>query len=106
MAAALTEGFDRIEAVIADRGYDADSLVTALQANGIEAVIPPRSHRRSQRSYNKTAYKLRNIIERTFCKLKGCRRIATRYCKTDLSFLSLLHLKAALLNSNTGVNTP
>ena len=32
--------------VIADKGYDADALVQAIQVNGAQAVIPPLSNRR------------------------------------------------------------
>ena len=43
------------------------------------------------------AYKDRNRVERMFNRLKQFRRIATRYDKTALSFLSFLALAAAKL---------
>ncbi|HYG90278.1 MAG TPA: IS5/IS1182 family transposase, partial [Azospirillum sp.] len=36
-------------------------------------------------------------VENFFCKIKGFRRIATRYDKTDTSFAASLHLVAAVL---------
>jgi len=42
--------------LIADRGYDADSLVTALAARGTVAVIPPRRKRRQPRAYDPVRY--------------------------------------------------
>ncbi len=40
----------RTEAVIADKGYDTDPILDHLAQQGIEAVIPPRSLRKVQRS--------------------------------------------------------
>ena len=40
-AEALTEGRAG-DAVIADRGYDADRVVDLIERQGSEAVIPPR----------------------------------------------------------------
>lgn len=33
------------QAVVADKGYDADHFVATIEAAGAEAVIPPRSNR-------------------------------------------------------------
>lgn len=39
---------DRIEAFLADRGYDADAIREEIAAAGVEAVIPAKSNRRNQ----------------------------------------------------------
>src|SRR3954462_14260535 len=58
-------------AVIADKAYDADDrVVQPLKQAGIEAVIPPRSQRRTARKYDRELYKARHLIENFFCKLK------------------------------------
>jgi len=49
--------------LLADRGYDADAIVAPAQAQGMEAVIPPRKHRKVQREYDKYLYKLRHLVE-------------------------------------------
>ena len=38
---------NRIEAFLADRGYDADAIREEIVAAGVEAVIPARSNRRN-----------------------------------------------------------
>ena len=76
----LIEGFEP-EAVIADKGYDADHLREAVLANEAEAVIPPKANRRTAIAYDKALYKERNLVERFFNKLKQFRRVATRYDK-------------------------
>ena len=64
-------------AVIADKGYDADHLRDAIGDMGAEAVIPPRSNRKTPRDHDKALYRERNLAERFFNKLKQFRRVAT-----------------------------
>ena len=82
---------------MADKGYDADYLVEAIGQKGAEAVIPPRSHRKTPRNYDRHLYKERNLIERMFNLLKHFLRISTRYDKTALSFISFLHMAGTYL---------
>ncbi|PZU05784.1 MAG: hypothetical protein DI606_19005 [Sphingobium sp.] len=49
------------------------------------------------RLLSKTLYKGRNAIERMFCRLKDCRRLATRYDKLAANFLGNIHLAAAIM---------
>jgi len=95
-ALSLLEGL-RADAVLADKGYDADYIVQAVGDMGAIAVIPPKSNRIVQREYDGELYKERNLVERMFNKLKHFRRIATRYDKTALSFMAFLNLAAIYL---------
>lgn len=83
--------------IAADKGYDSDAFVTAITAQGSQAVIPPRSNRLNPRSFDRRLYKDRNLIERFFARLKHFRRIATRYDKLATSFLSFVHLACAFI---------
>lgn len=97
-AAALIEGI-KTEALIADKGYDADWLIEKAKAQGIsEVVIPSRSKRKHPRSYNKELYKERNRIERFFKELKHYRKIASRFEKTARNFISLIYIAATVIN--------
>lgn len=87
--------------VIADKAYDADWLLHYLDSEGIEAVIPPKKNRVQKRTIDYTAYKQRNVIERTINKLKQYRKVATRYEKTAASFISLCFLAATFINLKT-----
>jgi transposase len=80
------------QAVIADKGYDADHFVAAIEAAGAQAVIPPRSNRLIQRHFDRHLYRDRHLIECFFARIKHFRRIATRYDKLATSFLSFIHL--------------
>jgi transposase len=96
----------RAEAVIADRGYDADVLVALSENIGAVAVIPPKCNRKLQRTYDRELYKQRNRIERCFNKLKHFRRFATRYCQTIQAFRSFTALACAWLRLKLYVDTP
>jgi transposase len=67
--------------VIADKAFDSDNILEKIEQIGATAVIPPKSNRKEQRTYDKHHYKKRNLVERFFCRLKQFRGIATRYCK-------------------------
>lgn len=95
-APTLLEGFTA-QAVIADKGYDADAFVNLIQAQGAQSVIPPRSNRLIPRPYDRHLYKDRNLVERFFNRLKQFRRIATRYDKLDRSFLAFIFLACAFI---------
>ena len=86
----LIEGFDA-DYVLADRGYDSDQFVEAIQAMGAMAVIPPRCNRKQRRDYDRKIYKERNLVERLFQKLKQFRRIATRYERLKRNYQSMLN---------------
>jgi transposase len=90
------EGFSA-DYLFADRGYDSDSIVDQARLQGMTPVIPPRKNRRVQRTYNKTLYKLRHLVENAFLKLKQWRGIAKRYAKTTASFLAAVQIRCLLL---------
>ena len=95
-ASALIENLPA-QAVVADKGYDADHFVTRIEATGAQAVIPPRSNRLVSRDFDRHLYRARNLIERFFARIKHFRRIATRYDKLAKSFLSFIHLACAFV---------
>lgn len=98
----LVEGL-RAGAVIADRGYDARAFVDQIEAMGAVAVIPSRRTNRDQRVVDWNLYADRNPpasgggVERLIGRLKGFRRVATRYEKTEEGFLAFVHLAATIL---------
>jgi putative transposase len=89
----LVEGFDA-DALLADKGYDADHLVEKMDEAGIQVVIPPKRNRKSPRACDTDLYKERNRIERFFNKLKQFRRVATRYDKLLANFMGFVKLAA------------
>ena len=83
---------DRIEAFLADKGYDANALRKRLRADGVKPIIPGRINRKRTIRYDEKRYKDRWRIEAAFCRLKDFRRVATRYDKLAVNFLSAVAL--------------
>jgi transposase len=86
-----------MHALLADRGYDANYMIEAATLANAQAVIPPRSIRKTPRNYDKELYKERNLIERMFSKLKHFRRVSTRYDKLSIAFISFVHIASIYL---------
>ncbi len=84
-------------AVIADKGYESNQVLAFIRNQGSEVVIPPKSNRKDPWEYDRELYKQRNLIEWAFNRLKQWRRIATRYDRKSLYFLSALHLVASVI---------
>ena len=81
--------------LVADKAYDADSFIAAMEARDICPNIPNRSNRKEKRGFFPSLYKLRNAVERFFNKLKHFRRIATRYEKRADNYLAMCELASA-----------
>ncbi len=83
--------------VLADKAYDTDAVVAAVEALGAQVVIPSKKNRKVVRLIDANLYRDRNKVERFFSRLKQFRRLATRYEKTASSFLGMVHFVSALL---------
>lgn len=83
--------------LLADKGYDANSLRKRLADAETEAVIPSTASRKIPIPHDAEAYRERNLIERAFCRLKDWRRIATRYDKLAINFESAVALAAVII---------
>ena len=81
----------------ADAAYDSDRLRLFLTERGTEPVIPNNPTRKHLYPFDPQAYKLRNLIERMFCRLKDWRRIATRYDKLATNFDAAVTLAAIVI---------
>ena len=75
-------------ALIADKAFDADPFIAALNDRAIASVIPSKSNRKTPRPCDFALYRERNLIERFFNMLKHFRAIATRYDKLAKTFLA------------------
>ena len=57
---------------------------------GFMPVVPPKSNRKEPWDYDKELYKTHNEVERLFRRIKGFRRIFTRYEKLDIMFIAFI----------------
>ncbi|MDI3463600.1 MAG: Mobile element protein [Nitrospira sp.] len=54
---------------------------------GLILMVPPKQNRVTAWKYNRAMYKRRNEVERLFRRLKGFRRIFSRFEKLDVMFI-------------------
>ena len=89
---------NRPSMVVADKGYDAQSIRRYCGRRRIKSVIPARALAEGKKrrmkgpkpKLDKEAYRSRNIIERMIGWLKNCRRLAFRFDKLALSFAAMI----------------
>jgi len=86
-----------VEAVLADRAYDSDALLTWIASQGAVPVIPPHPNRTAPRPTDWHLYKERARIECLFGKLKHFRRVFSRFDKLARRYLAFVHLAAACI---------
>lgn len=82
-------------ALAGDKGYRAEWIDTYLLALGIEPVIPSKANEDCDAravSFDRDAYRSRNIIERLIGWLKECRRIFSRYEKTAKNYGGMIKM--------------
>ncbi len=98
----------RPQTVIADKAYSHPSTRSLLRARGIRTVIPQRSdqiaHRQSKGRaggrpprFDPDLYRLRNVVERAFNRLKQWRGIASRYDKHARNYRAGILLAAVVM---------
>ncbi len=76
--------------LLMDRAYEGNETRQLVLDLGMIPVVPPKSNRLQPWDYDRALYKKRNEIERLFRRLKGCRRIFSRFEKLDVVFLAFL----------------
>ena len=77
-------------AVVMDRAYEGNETRQLALALGFTPVVPPLTTRVNPWVYDQEAYKRRNDVERLFRRLKGFRRIFSRFEKLDALFLGFI----------------
>ena len=91
--------------LVMDRAYEGDNTRQLALDLGYHPVVPPKSNRHEPWEYDQQMYKRRNEIERLFRRLKGYRRIFSRFDKLDALFLGFITF-ALIHDALRSVNTP
>ena len=77
--------------MLMDRAYEGNETRQLVLDLGMIPVVPPKSNRLDPWEYDREMYKKRNEVERLFRRLKGFRRIFSRFEKLDVVFLGFLN---------------
>lgn len=74
-----------------DRAYEGDETRQLALDLGFVPVVPPKENRLNPWNYDRALYAKRNEVERLFRRLKGFRRIFSRFDKLDVMFTAFIH---------------
>lgn len=74
-----------------DRAYEGNETRQLALELGFTPVVPPLRTRVTAWEYDRAMYRRRNEIERLFRRLKGFRRIFSRFEKLDVMFKGFIH---------------
>ena len=77
--------------LLMDRAYEGDETRQLALDLGFIPCVPPKSNRLKPWEYDQVMYRRRNEIERLFRRLKGFRRIFSRFEKLDVMFTAFIH---------------
>ena len=77
-------------ALVMDKAYEDNATRQLALDLGFDPVVPPKSNRIDPWEYDRELYKRRNEVERLFRRLKGFRRIFSRFEKLDVIFLGFI----------------
>lgn len=78
-------------ALIMDRAYEGNETRQLAMDLGFTPVVPPRQTRLDPWEYDRALYRRRNEVERLFRRLKGFRRVFSRFDKLDVMFTAFVH---------------
>jgi transposase len=77
--------------LIMDRAYEGDDTRQLALDLGYVPVVPPKRNRLDPWDYDRAMYRKRNEVERLFRRLKGFRRVFSRFDKLDVMFTGFIH---------------
>jgi transposase len=72
--------------LLMDRACQGDETMALARELGCQPVVPPSARRLHPWEYDRKLYRQRNQIERLFRRLKGYRRVFSRFDKLDVMF--------------------
>lgn len=64
--------------VLADAAYDSDAIRAGVRPTGTRPCIKPNPTRMRKKRYDRQRYQCRSVDERSFGRVRQCRRVATR----------------------------
>ena len=98
VANAIIAELPDIDFIIADKGYDKESLREDIRKKGARPIIPRKSNSTiGNDDIDWCLYKYRHLVENVFARLKHYRAVATRFDKLKRNFESTVSMAYALL---------
>ena len=98
--ALVTENFQLIGVLLTGSHIHDSECATELLSKvklDDKTVLDDKANSRTSHKFDRDLYKVRNVVERFFLRIKTRRRIATRYDKLAVCFLIFVILSALLI---------
>jgi transposase len=92
--------------LLMDKAYEGAETRELARQLGYEPVVPPSQRHQHSWEYDRVLYRRRNEIERLFRRLKGYRRIFTRFDKLDVIYAGFLLFVLSVEALRFSVNRP
>jgi len=92
-------------ALVMDRACEDNATRQLALQLGFAPVVPPKSNRLNPWEYDRELCKRRNEVERLFRRLKGFRRIFSRFENLDVIYLGFVTF-VLIVEALRSVNTP
>lgn len=83
------------DAMAGDKAYRSAAIIERLESDGVQAVIPQKGDKANDvdhPDFDRETYRRRNIVERLIGWLKESRRVFSRFEKTAINFLGMIHV--------------
>ena len=91
--------------LIMDSAYQGNETLRLAHQLGYTPVVPPNPGRLKLWDYDRIVYRRRNEIERLFRRLKGYRRVFSRFDKLDVLFTGFIVFALIVEALRFSVNT-
>ncbi len=86
------------DVVVADKGYDSESLRQQIESRGSRVVIPRRKRSvKGNGDMDWGLYKYRHLVENALARLKQYRAVATRFDKLKRNYESTVAMACGIL---------
>jgi transposase len=89
-----------------DRAYEGDETRQLALELGYVPVVPPKANRLCPWEHDRVMYRRRNEVERLFRRLKGFRRVFSRFDKLDVMFAGFVLFALIVEALRISVNRP
>ena len=89
-----------------DRAYEGDETRQVALELGYIPVVPPKAGRVCPWEHDRVMYRRRNEVERLFRRLKGFRRVFSRFDKLDVMFAGFVLFALIVEALRISVNRP
>src|SRR5580698_783946 len=92
--------------LLMDSAYQGDETLELARQLGYIPVVPPNPQRLKPWDYDRVLYRRRNEVERLFRRLKGYRRVFSRFDKLDVLFTGFIVFALIVEALRFSVNRP